>query len=1829
MYKIIYKVSHENKKAELHFVVEKGRIEEFNVITEDEDLKFSLEVLLERDVNFIATLKRNNIFGKVKLYINVPPNVEEFLYILSSILAWHGYKVEEVLSMKKKETLKSIKLLDIEDIVVDALEEKGDDSVILLNGRLDVDEKVLNKSTKELSRIILKSSSYKNPDSSQFEWEQDENGEYVLKGNKVPAGWVARNKNTGKILVGGQFIGKIYKKDYDEGKIDWEFYKAIDNSTPLNERQKRLGELAKGESLDTRKVLELLPFILSSLKVNPTEEGLDSQQILNIFNKFLEKVLPEDKRKQVLEKIEDALRLATTTQAQNVQAQKKITKPLSNLLDIGRQYYVYDAKRGLIVDYPTYLVNKDEFSNEVYFLNDDISNARARALAGSMQLPATKRDEKEARVLEEAVQERIRKTLEKIKPDIDSQKVLAELTPFIKEINSNAYRTGKGVPEYLIENTKRILEREGIKLPLTIFDVNSMHLLRVRPEIRDLFYLPDDPDMPPDLYNLISSDEIKTRVPIDQDNLALPTIYRHEGSGYIHPVYRLTEEDSELDEIPIPGETRTVSSDEITDLELQITMQKIDEDFRSKTKTEEQKLQGKSAPYDYSIMYSAEDLEEFYKKVGLSEAEYKKYLYDEHGNPNPRYYTSLGYKIPIELVPRILEHYGISVPNNFLDYFKKDNEDSEVPFALYPHQLKAVIKGLIDKYDYHTFVNGQYVRNENGHRLGMFFAHYTGTGKTITGLTLIRAREAITGDTRPTLLIVPNTIDKNWIKDFEVVYGYEPTVSSEDVENADIVKIDGTPEQREATYIKLMDLFAKREKAIQEGAEKIPKLPKLIILKTSTTQRATRENFYGEPFSEDTFTLTSMDRYYLELFGMGGRLVYRDQGKEHTIVTKQGLLSNIFVDEASMIFSEDSQRRKTIEAIARAVTSDRGRGHAWFLNATVLANDANDISSMISLIHADPHIGKLFRPIDQPKKGGAFTTRSMPRLDLKRLQAISQFTDIVGFRHLNPSNVTVNRKVKPVFGNVDLYAPVRHQKNFSFIMNEVTGNFLKLAALDRAEVEVSGNVYNVLGPDKTVVSEAIPNAADVRAKEDLYGPYLPGLISLVKDAVSGTFAWRRMWEYGILSTGENEPQPFRIKDPITGKETNVDLEGAVISASIEAFTKDPELLQAIQFYSGPIKRQNNFITIAKQLKETTDPKQRSQLMDDFRREIEVFSHIYDQVQQLTRTFGLSSFEMRFDEQHNIDISSSLGEGFRKIAEKAREILSDSDDDLDNDYDKASNILKEILGNSDEVFRDIENIDEIIEEINERIQQKPEEESEIDSNTDLGLSSSSQNSSSGQKVLLGSRPLYFPGYGHNWEEKKVDVFEEEEGTAVEDITGLAEGTGSAGHTGSERKVTIEYRDRLKNLALVLALSQYLTGVNPSEGDVAFPVLIYDKDRDNFDIKIFEGRFPNSPKNISRQYMNPNADPVARISEGKHSSNPVVQRLATLGVIDANSSFKRKHETLYAAVTAAGRKEYRYLDIGRDIGNVIDSFATQSSAYAPAVLDGVASAAATLFENSTAKIGLSATSRHLADATDFILSNARNLRKEYPSLYKALKAKVEEKLTNKKGVQVTLSDHEFENLLSKMNFAYKYGEKGKYINKDTPEQDRQSIVDAHNKLGSSITLVTSAGSRGLNLPSDAAYTIASSFSRELIFQILGRWFRIANKDQKTVDMEVGLIPMVFEVLKLKDFLADEVFDPSILSLDPTHPDYAAAQQRVAQLQDELQRLNKNREESMDARVALMMLATHAVLSGKAQPNPVDMSFGIKKSINVIGNNINKELKNAIIKDLIIIPAKFIVK
>ncbi|ABJ91473.1 helicase [Thermus phage phiYS40] len=352
MKKIVYHLSQGDNEAEIHFILAKNKIQDYYIKAINENIKFALEQILEREI-FYSVAKRNKHFS-IQVFVGVELKTEEALFILPQILVWHGFKIEKVEKISDR-TLKSLSLL--EDIKLET-EEEG----VNMQNYIKSIEDILF-SFQERSKDILLLATTKSINYSQFANEKG-----VVE--KVPAGYIAYNVEDGRVLVGGKFLG-VKVEQLEEGK-PWMLIPANKNTAQA---------LAKVQAGKASKE-DVAGLIEASLQKNKKDEGI-IDEILKEGVYF--RGITEAKKKL----LKDLLQAVDSDANKYLQQEKKLSaQNQKNNLDY---VYVYDPENKYLTNLSTYLATKDQFSGKEVFFSDNLLKLRSQGASNEALFTELKR----------------------------------------------------------------------------------------------------------------------------------------------------------------------------------------------------------------------------------------------------------------------------------------------------------------------------------------------------------------------------------------------------------------------------------------------------------------------------------------------------------------------------------------------------------------------------------------------------------------------------------------------------------------------------------------------------------------------------------------------------------------------------------------------------------------------------------------------------------------------------------------------------------------------------------------------------------------------------------------------------------------------------------------------------------------------------------------------------------------------------------------------------------------------------------------------------------------------------------------------------------------------------------------------------------------------------------------------------------------------------------------------------------------------------------------------------------------------------------------------
>ncbi|BAK53766.1 helicase [Thermus phage TMA] len=1013
MKKIVYYLSQGDNEAEIHFILAKNKIQDYYIKTTNENIKFALEQILEREI-FYSVAKRNKHFS-IQVFVGVELKTEEALFILPQILVWHGFKIEKVEKISDR-TLKSLSLL--EDIKFET-EEEG----VNMQNYIKSIEDILF-SFQERSKDIILLATTKSINYSQFANEKG-----VVE--KVPAGYIAYNVEDGRVLVGGKFLG-VKVEQLEEGK-PWMLIPANKNTAQA---------LAKVQAGKASKE-DVAGLIEASLQKKKQDEGL-IDEILKEGIYF--KGITEAKKKL----LKDLLQAVDSDAKKYLQQEKKLSaQSQGNNLDY---VYVYDPENKYLTNLSTYLATKDQFSGKEVFFTDNLLKLRSQGFSGSALFTELKRLLK-----------------------IDSEEYERLLDILLTEIIQNPKLLNRrGAAQRDIDALVAEILGSNAIIPAGVLDIPTGNIIKLDDDTAKIFGLPVGKQkyLHP-LYQNIDSSTIEEAAKILKKDISARIFER----GTRENIPSIEEDPTVVDRLFPPDER----------------------DYHRKLFN----LFVKGGKFK-------EELDDLWSLLNIQK-DAKGNLIRVEGNtkevlPVPK--GNFGEKFPLKWMPLLLRRLGIIGYNSPrlgpITYTERIKFPKLNQISLQPYQVQALLKFLHPHYLRHTS------KLENLQKVGMFIAHATGLGKTFTGLLAYalatnlglhtvsykRGDKTITFDQRPALAVMPESIAKGWIDDAETLFGWKV--------GQDIFVIEGNPQQRREKWSQLLDLWARANRG-----EKV-NLPKMVIMKLSTFQKL-----------ESASAEDEADKYFLNL--LSGPSIISHKGQK--LAVPFGMFGMLLVDEASTIFSKSSARRRHIEDMSDAITSDANRGYTLLLNATAISNSPKDFSSTMEMMFYQGHLFR--RILGDP----VIKTPSGPIVNEEMLKASATYLDVVGSTNLNLKGITLDVKTadplawptSPVdpqkFSSDDpeIREPEKAKQKFEEMFLIVASTIYQIAKLYKEEKPVRTTIYDP-------VTQSIK---EVDSKM-FYEMYVPGFATLFSYVQGGAFTWERALEYGFTSF--DEEGPFIITD---------------------------------------------------------------------------------------------------------------------------------------------------------------------------------------------------------------------------------------------------------------------------------------------------------------------------------------------------------------------------------------------------------------------------------------------------------------------------------------------------------------------------------------------------------------------------------------------------------------------------------------------------------------------------------------------------------------------------
>lgn len=352
MKKVVYHLSQGDNTAEIHFILAKNKIQDYYIKSSNDNVKFAIEQILEREI-FYPVSKKNGKFS-VQVFVGLEIKEEEAFFVLPEILVWHGFKIEKVEKISDR-TLKSLSLL--EDIQLETEENEVD-----MKNYIKSIEDILF-SFQERSKNLVFLATTKSINYSQFANEKG-----VVE--KVPAGYIAYNVEDGRVLTGGKFLG-VKVEQLEEGR-PWMLIPSNKNAAQALSRV----QSGKASREDVAGLIE------ASLQKKNQDEGV-LDEILKEGIYF--RGITEAKKKL----LKDLLQAVDSDKSKYLQQEKKLsTQGQRNNFDY---VYVYDPENKYLTNLSTYLATKDQFSGKEVFFTDNLLKLRSQGASSSALFTELKR----------------------------------------------------------------------------------------------------------------------------------------------------------------------------------------------------------------------------------------------------------------------------------------------------------------------------------------------------------------------------------------------------------------------------------------------------------------------------------------------------------------------------------------------------------------------------------------------------------------------------------------------------------------------------------------------------------------------------------------------------------------------------------------------------------------------------------------------------------------------------------------------------------------------------------------------------------------------------------------------------------------------------------------------------------------------------------------------------------------------------------------------------------------------------------------------------------------------------------------------------------------------------------------------------------------------------------------------------------------------------------------------------------------------------------------------------------------------------------------------
>lgn len=980
---------------------------------------------------------------------------------------------------------------------------------------------------------------------------------------KVPAGYIAYNQKTGKVLVGGKFLNVKLENLAESGWVLVPVQKDVSLEEAKQLAQKVIKENKKEVSEQEAKILG--KFLEDIIEKRGKEGELDLEKEKESVKAGIKKIIAIASQ-HGLGKLEEVKEVIETDRKLKQAGQPKLK------LD---DYLVYDKKNRRLATLRTFLEFRDYFSDDVVVFTDDLAKTRP-SLSGQPEWHFQKANELY------------------LKTDTEDKTTNKHLETLAKWIRKAGVLAGRSIPPKVLQALEYLTANGQDGLPFSIFDVQNGVILEFDENVVQYFRTPYAGR--PEFLEKNQIEELARNL---TPSLVGSRLYEI-GSGEIATEEVVVDDDEERrfdvftqENIDSNYEAKTLNAQ--THLYLSIGDWARRTFFRSKSQEEVQDKEGFTGIEDVLIRNLEQIRENIAKRFdGIFVRRYNEFrssrmvneeiqkiiesLFDKH-LPNIRealqgslknflpirrvkdsstgqslhYQDAIDWLLGLKLAgAKILSTLTRKEKNELKKHIEPTARDITENAPVFNPDLYLTNAQLYASFRFlHPFFRHSPLFKhlsplKKPQQVGHFFGYVTGLGKTVLGLwlygiyrsTLVPNKDGkleplyafrdkdgkpMFAD-RPVLIVGPSQILDNWVNDAnQIVFDplwFNNTEWSLSNPDGSYLMIRGNKEEREKKYRQLLIAWARKN-----AGEDI-KLPKMVLIGTSLMSVGSSQGVDLE--QQETLT----DETYLQL--LAGPATYRVG--EQTYKTKTGAFGMLIIDEMSKFFSETSTRRQFLERLAKSVTSDKNQGYVFAFNAYAVNNSANDVISVSKMFLHDPNIisDKEFRT-----QGGLLKEGKIQNFMRTLFDTI--------YKDNLDIDIRINMEIKEGENTDVVTIPVDMMQRPTEYRARIALPFAKLALAYKTLFERGRNP-----DDQTFIKEYAPDG-EVRNSQvpfqKIYERYVPAFYQLTRDMQSGGFNWRRYLEYGLISLSKDDPSTcFVAKETTKTEDGKVRVERKAVSA---------------------------------------------------------------------------------------------------------------------------------------------------------------------------------------------------------------------------------------------------------------------------------------------------------------------------------------------------------------------------------------------------------------------------------------------------------------------------------------------------------------------------------------------------------------------------------------------------------------------------------------------------------------------------------------------------------